>query len=158
MANTKKSTTRKSDKNQNSEQLICINKAFVRQWSQIICLELPIYILLFYILVQILFFKVFKCNESENIAYCQCIQFSMSEEVSFGGKVKLIILSLYEKDMEKYVSLKNSTKCRVQTIGLIKSVQDYGTKTKEGFEKAMDSMEDYREKAKKSIKNLFDND
>lgn len=139
MTDTKKSKTRKSEKEQKTKHLINVDAAFIHKWLQIICLELPILFLLVYIVVQILFFKTFKCSEHENIRYCQCVQISMSEEVSFLGKVKLILINPPVEDMGKYVSLKNSAKCRIQNMDIVKSMQDYGTK------------------AKDSIKDLFDN-
>ena len=63
----------------------------------------------------------------------------MSEEVSFLGKIKIIMISPPIEDISKYVSLKSSAKCRIQNMGFIKSIQYYGTK------------------AKDSIKNIFDN-
>lgn len=147
MANTKKATARKTKNKQNAGYAISIDKKFVRKWVQIICLELPVCVLLIYFLIHGLFFKTFKCNASENIKYCQCVQLAMSEDVSLWGKINFIIMNPSVEDMHKYVPFKISAKCRIQTIEFIKSVQEYGEKTKENLGKAKDKM-----------KNIFDKD
>ena len=157
MNGTKKSSTKKTTEKQKQGYVICINKDFALKWAQIMFLEIPVCIVVFYILVQILFFKIFKCNESENIGYCQCVQFSMSEELSFWEKLKLIALNPSADELTKYVPLKNSTKCRIQNLGFLKNLQSYGAKTKEHLGKAIDGVEDYGEKAKEGIKDFFDN-
>lgn len=158
MADADKIANQKANNRQRSMHIIRLDTEFARKWFQIICLELPIYALAFYILVQILFFKIFKCHESENVGYCQCLQFTMSEEVSFLGKIKLIVINPSTEEMGQYISLKNSTKCHLQNLNIIKSMQDYETKTKEVFEKTINGIGNYGEKAKDSIKDIFNND
>lgn len=147
MTDIKKTTGQKARSKQNSKHIINIDKEFAHKWLQIICLELPIYVLLLYFLVQALFFKTFKCSESENIRYCQCTAFAMSEGISFWGKINLMIINPSVEEMDKYVPLNISAKCHIQTMELIRSMQEYSKKTKENLEKSKDG-----------IKNIFDKD